>query len=67
VTRTRIHLVMAYVIIPVTSSYSFSLVQCNPTDSRTDSINLAESYPTPSLKTISTFSMSAILDEGSPF
>jgi len=52
------------VIISVNNSYPFSLIQCNPTDSRTDPINMAASYPTPSLKTISTFSMSAILDEG---
>jgi hypothetical protein len=52
------------VIIFVNNSYPFSLIQCNPTDSRTDPINMAVSYPTPSLKTISTFSMSAILDEG---
>src|ERR1700722_7025158 len=51
-------------IIFVNNSYPFSLIQCNPTDSRTDPINMAASYPTPSLKTISTFSMSAILDEG---
>ena len=51
-------------IISVNNSYPFSLIQCNPTDSRTDPINMAASYPTPSLKTISTFSMSAILDEG---
>src|SRR6202047_5575859 len=37
-----------------------------PTTPRTDSISLAESYPTPSLQTVSTFSMSSIFLDGSP-
>src|ERR1700722_16915518 len=37
-----------------------------PTTPRTDSISAAESYPTPSLKTVSTFSMSSIFFDGSP-
>jgi hypothetical protein len=32
----------------------------------TDSSSFAESYPTPSLNTISTFSMSAMVLEGAP-
>src|SRR5579859_5248996 len=37
-----------------------------PTSPRTDSISFAESYPVPSLKTVSTFSMSSIFFDGSP-
>src|SRR3974390_3574606 len=37
-----------------------------PTIPRTDSISFAESYPTPSLNTVSTFSMSSIFFDGSP-
>src|SRR5690349_15523769 len=44
----------------------WALLQRLPTIPRTDSINFPESYPTPSLNTVSTFSISSILFDGSP-
>src|SRR5262252_3903312 len=44
-----------------------SISQYCPYFSRTDSRSFAESYPTPSLNTISTFSTSEICFDGSPF